>query len=791
MLRRFYKATFASMSASISEKLARIGLKQKTIEGTLKNETLTGIFESVLDRNDVRETEKTVGNNLYHLVTKSSAWIKPHQMDLCVQCILDGRLPSRTRVNLAIDYFKTHITSDARSDESDFQAHCGVGVEVSAELLQQYIEAFVEENFAEMVETKPTHSALMAKLRKGLRFVEPKDLISAYNKTVRGKEFKERLQKAKEAALAAPKPEAKQARPAKKTEKEIEEENQAAVKKYRVEKLIAKDLTEALNAPEVFKAHKERTQGRVITRFPPEPNGHLHIGHCKAIRFNFKIAEDYDGYTYLRFDDTNPAKEKQEYIDNIIAGVKWLGYTPYQVTYASDYFGRIFDVAVELIKIGKAFVCFLSQKDAKELRESKQPSPWRDASPEENLRQFELMRSGFYAEGECVLRAKIDYTSSHTTLQDPPIYRIKHVPHPHVKDKWCVYPLYDFTHSLCDNFEDITHSLCTLEFDTRRELYYWSLDQLNMFKPYVWEYSRLNITYTVLSKRKINRLVDAGIIWGWDDPRLLTINGMQRRGYSPEAICYFCDLVSVTRRGNDMSLEMDFFEHIMRSWFFPRCAKSFLVLRPVRLELENFLEWSTEHPTTYVDAAFLHPIRLSPGVFVEREDVRETDAKGFWGIAPGKTVRLKYGPFVKILEVQTRDGEVSLVRGELVPLESVGNYKKIKGVLHWVNGERARPVTVNVFRKLFSRKFPGSPLEKGGEPRDIMEDLAENSHERVEGALVPGDLADSLKPETKLQFERLGFFGLDSDTDFEKRAFVFNRIVGFKEKAKQRMRANA
>jgi glutaminyl-tRNA synthetase len=784
MLRKFYKATFAQMSTNISDKLAGIGLKPKTIESTLKNSALTSTFESILDRNSIEKCEKDVGNNLYHLITKSNVWIKEHQMDYCVKNILDGSLSSRTRVDLAIQYFKVNNDSDAKSDDNQFKEFCGVGVEVSAEQLQEYLNKFVEDNYDEMVKTKPNHPVIMANLRKGIKFVEPKDLIMGFNKLIKSPEFKERLQKSKDALV---KPKKKSDKPVKKTEKEIEEENQAAVKKYRLEKFMAKDLAEALNTPEIFKAHKERTKGKVITRFPPEPNGHLHIGHCKAIRFNFKIAQDYEGYTYLRFDDTNPAKEKQEYIDNIIAGVKWLGYTPYEVTYASDYFQRIYETAIKLIERGKAFVCFLSQADAKEYRESKKPSPWRDTSVEENLKQFSLMKSGFYGEGECVLRAKIDYLSSHTTLQDPSIYRIKHVPHPHVKDKWCIYPLYDFTHSLCDNFEDITHSLCTLEFDTRRELYYWSLDQLDMFKPYVWEYSRLNITYTVLSKRKINRLVETGKIWGWDDPRLLTINGMKRRGYSPEAICYFCDLVSVTRRGNDNSVGFEFFEHVMRSWLFPVCQKSFIVLRPVKLVFSNFLDWSTKQPTTYMDENFLHPIRLSNEVYVDREDVRSTDSKGFWGIAPGKTVRLKYGPFVKISEVKVSNGEVTSIVGELIPLESVGNYKKIKGILHWVNGERAHKVKVNVFDKLFTRPFPGAPLKKGGPSRDILDDLTENSHELLEDSVIPSNLVEFLKPDTKLQFERLGFYGLDIDSDFEKKEFVFNSIVDFKAKNKKKM----
>lgn len=299
----------------------------------------------------------------------------------------------------------------------------------------------------------------------------------------------------------------------------------------------------------------------MYTRFPPEPNGYLHIGHAKAMRFNFSIAKKYNGNCYLRYDDTNPEKECQEYIDNIEENLQWMGYKPWKITHASDLFGKLYDYAIVLIKKGKAFVCGETIEEMRKNRQNCKPSAFRDRPVEENLKLFENMRLGMYAEGEYSLRAKINYAHANTTLRDPVIYRIRYTPHPHAKSKWCIYPLYDYTHPICDSLEGITHSLCTLEFEIRRELYYWVLEQLDLYRPYVWEYSRLNISNTVLSKRKLHYLIHNNYVNGWDDPRVLTLNGMKRRGYTADAINNFCDAIGVTRRGNENIINMGVLEN--------------------------------------------------------------------------------------------------------------------------------------------------------------------------------------------------------------------------------------
>ena len=293
---------------------------------------------------------------------------------------------------------------------------------------------------------------------------------------------------------------------------------------------IGRDLAAGVNPPDVLKKHNEVTGGRIFTRFPPEPNGYVHIGHAKSMRFNFMLAAEYDGATYLRFDDTNPDKESVEYIDSIKECVKWLGYKPYKITHSSDNFDQLYAYAVQLIKNGKAFICHQTKEEMSDYRSRELNSPWRDRTPEENLRLFEAMKMGFFEEGKAMLRLKIDMSHKNTTMRDPVAYRIKYTAHPHAGDKWCIYPTYDFTHCLCDSIENITHSCCTLEFEIRRELYYWILEALNIYRPYVWEFSRLNVSNNVVSKRKLQALVFEKIVDGWDDPRLITIYGLRRRG---------------------------------------------------------------------------------------------------------------------------------------------------------------------------------------------------------------------------------------------------------------------
>ena len=450
-----------------------------------------------------------------------------------------------------------------------------------------------------------------------------------------------------------------------------------------------------------------------------------------------------------------------------------MGYTPKHITFASDNFDKIYQVALRLIKEGKAFVCKLPKEEAKRLREAKEPSPYRSAAPEANLAEFLKMKAGFYAEGEACLRAKIDFANPNTTLRDPVLYRIKYAPHPHIGDKWCIYPLYDFVHSLCDSFEDITHSLCTLEFEGRRDLYYWSLNELNLYKPYVWEYSRLNISYNVVSKRKLLRLINLKLVDGWDDPRLFTIVGIRRRGYPPEAINNFCDLISVSRRGNDNVIQYSVLEHCIRQYLFEHAPYTFAVLEPVELELTNLTE---KLPVQHTE--FGYPFSCGPVNYVEKADVRLVDGKDFYGIAPGKVVRLKFGPFVRITEVR-EDGQGGFrVKGEVVADGEVANYKKVKGVLHFIEKSEALDCEVRVYDRLFTTEFPGDATG------DFLDDYNKDSKKIIKNAKINKGLLSQLKPDSRFQFERLGYFFLDPDSRLETKSLVFNKIVSLKENEK-------
>jgi len=624
----------------------------------------------------------------------------------------------------------------------------------------KYAAEFVEKN-KEEISKKPNLPANLAKLKEGFKFADPRELIAAYQA------------ECKKLPPPEKKPEVKE-----KTQ-EKEEDEKALLIKYKKEKLVARDMTSSLNDPEVLKQHESRTEGKIITRFPPEPNGYLHIGHCKAMRFSFKVAADYNGYTNLRYDDTNPESESQEFIDSIKENVYWLGYKPKNVFFASDNFEKIYDVAVQLIQSGKAYACKLSAEESKKLREQRKPSPYRDTSPEENMRQFKLMKAGYYAEGEICLRAKISYTHDNPTLRDPAIYRIKYIAHPHRGNDWCIYPLYDFVHSLCDCFEDITHSLCSLEFESRRELYYWSLDTLNMYKPYVWEFSRLNITYNVLSKRKIAKLIAVGLMSGWDDPRLLTINGLRRRGYPPEALNNFCDLLSVTRRGNDNVIQFTFLEHCIRQYLLEHAPRTFVITEPALLELTNFQAESLS------PSGLCHDLKLGRFVYVEKNDVRMEDSADFYGIAPGKIVRLKHGPFVKITGVRENDSGSFNVTGEIMKQEDLKDYKKVKGILHFVDRDSAFEVEVREYDRPFYTEYPG---EKTG---DFIDDFNMKSKRVLKEAKIWSDFIPKVVSEGRYQFERMGFFFVDSDSNVAEKKLVFNKIVSLKESEEKKKIATA
>jgi len=527
--------------------------------------------------------------------------------------------------------------------------------------------------------------------------------------------------------------------------------------------------------PELLEAHLQATGGRVITRFPPEPNGYLHIGHAKSMNLNFGYAARMDGLCYLRFDDTNPAAEKQEYIDNIIENVEWMGFKPYKITYSSDYFDKLYELACELIRNGDGYVCSCPSELMRKLREEGTECEHRSRSADENLQLFEGMRDGKYREGEMCMRMKGDMKANNTTMRDLVAYRILHMPHPHVGDKWCIYPSYDFTHCIVDSLENITHSLCTLEFRVRRESYEWLLHRLHMYCPPQREFSRLVLTHVMLSKRKLKALVESGLVDGWDDPRLPTLRAYRRRGYTPDAIRDMCNRLSVTGAENTV-ISHDLLDYTLRLHLDAIAPRKFIVIDPLKITITNFPEDRFEKIAvldfpTHKDGP-THEIVFSKIVYIERSDFREVDDKNYYGLAPNKEVRLKYGYHITCTKVIKDDA------GNIVELEAEydpENSRKPKGTLHWVadTAPGVKPATAEV--RLYDTLFLSD------KPWELKENWLENvnpdSKHVVENAFIDPSLRTA-KSEEKFQFERLGYFCVDWTSTDEK--LIFNRTVSLK-----------
>ncbi|MEC8432287.1 MAG: glutamine--tRNA ligase/YqeY domain fusion protein [Planctomycetota bacterium] len=527
--------------------------------------------------------------------------------------------------------------------------------------------------------------------------------------------------------------------------------------------------------------------GRVQTRFPPEPNGYLHIGHAKSICLNFGLSEEYQGKCNLRFDDTNPLTEDTEYVDSIRSDVRWLGFDwDDREYYASNYFDQLYDFAVQLIQAGKAYVCDLNPEEVSEYRGPwngvGKESPGRSRTVEENLDLFERMKSGEFKDGEKTLRAKIDMGAKNMNMRDPTIYRIRHASHHRSGDKWCIYPMYDFTHGLSDSIERITHSICTLEFENHRPLYDWFLEQLGVFHPQQIEFARLNLTYTVLSKRKLLSLVKENHVDGWDDPRMPTISGYRRRGYTPESIRNFCKEIGVTKYNSltDIHLlERSIREHLNR--ISPRVMG---VLNPLKVVIENFPEEKIEYRDAVNNpedpAAGTRPVAFTRELYIERDDFMEDPPRKFFRLAPGKEVRLRYAYFLKCEEVikDPVTGEVTELRCSYDPETSGGHApdgRKVKGTIHWVSASESVQADVRLYEHLFSCEDPNA-IQEGDDWRNH---LNANSVQVLEGCRVEACLA-SASPDERYQFERKGYFCLDrQDSTPEK--LVFNRTVTLKD----------
>jgi glutaminyl-tRNA synthetase len=524
--------------------------------------------------------------------------------------------------------------------------------------------------------------------------------------------------------------------------------------------------------------------GRVVTRFPPEPNGYLHIGHAKAICLDFGMALEQGGQCHLRMDDTNPVKEEVEYINAIQEDVRWLGFDwgPH-FYFASDYFGRMYDCAVQLIKLGKAYVCELSSEEWKDYRgvptRPGKESPGRSRTVEENLDLFERMRKGEFPDGSKVLRARIDMASPNIHMRDPVLYRILHASHPHTGDAWCLYPTYDFAHCLEDSFESVTHSICTLEFEVHRPLYDWILETLNLYRPQQIEFARLNLSYTIMSKRKLLELVKEGRVNGWDDPRMPTICGLRRRGYTPESIRNFCETIGVTKFNSltDMAL----LEHCVREDLNKRALRVMGVVKPLKLVIDNYPEGEEESFEAVNNpedpAAGSRRVPFSRELYIEQDDFMENPPKKYFRLAPGQEVRLRYACLITCTSVvKNAAGEVTEVHATFDPQSRGGTSpdgRKVKGTIHWVSAKHAKPAELRLYDRLFTLEN----LADMPEDKDFHEFLNPQALTKTSGWVEPG--LEKAQPGVPFQFERVGYFTADPDS--KSGALVFNRTVTLKD----------
>ncbi len=562
------------------------------------------------------------------------------------------------------------------------------------------------------------------------------------------------------------------------------------LRRKRMEKeRIKKDDSKTLDfirtiVEEDIKSRKH--DGRIHTRFPPEPNGYLHIGHAKSICLNFGIAAEYKGLCNLRFDDTNPTKEEIEYVDSIKEDIRWLGFDwADREYYASDYYKQLYEFALRLIKKGKAYVCDLSPDEIRETRgtltEPGKNSSFRDRPVEENLDLFKRMKSGEFPDGSRTLRARIDMASPNLNMRDPVIYRILRATHHRTKDTWCIYPMYDYAHPVSDSLEKITHSLCTLEFEDHRPIYDWFLEELDIFRSRQIEFARLNLTYTIMSKRKLLELVDHGFVSGWDDPRMPTISGLRRRGYSPAAIREFCKRIGMAKR--ESMVEISLLEYCLREDMNKHAPRIMAVLQPLKVIIDNYpedhVEWLDAENNPEDPSMGSRKIPFSRTVYIEQEDFREDPPKKFFRLAPGREIRLKHAYYIKCEKVvkDEKTGEIIELHCTYDPKSRGGwtnDGRKVRGTSHWVSAAHALPAEVRLYTHLFIKKDTGE-VEDG---KDFKDYINPESLEILRDCLVEPSLKD-VEEGTKYQFLRQGYFCIDPDSSKDK--FVFNRTVTLRD----------
>lgn len=759
-----------------------LGLSEQKAKETLKNETVTKHLLFIL--NEIRGVALSNGTGilLYHLATK----IKPqiiHHFPLLIKYVVCKKLDNTLRIDKAIEFALSHLND---IDTTGLENYCGVGVVVTPEEIEKCVENHIQSFKKELIEKRYRFNAgpLMQKVREDLNWADGKAIkneIDVQIFDILGPKTEADLAPASKTEKKAPKLNKKENKgPNKETVNKESSPVQpltildvmkkvnfhAPGENYKTDGYIVTENTERL-----LKEHLSITGGQVRTRFPPEPNGILHIGHAKAININFGYAAANNGICFLRYDDTNPEKEEEKFFTGIHDIVNWLGYKPYKVTHSSDYFDQLYEWAVKLIGKGLAYVCHQTADEMKGF--NPEPSPWRDRPIEESLQLFQDMKNGKIDEGAATLRMKITLEEG---KMDPVAYRVRFIPHHRTKDKWCIYPTYDYTHCLCDSIENITHSLCTKEFQSRRSSYYWLCNALDIYCPVQWEYGRLNVNYTVVSKRKIAKLISEGIVKDWDDPRLFTLTALRRRGFPPEAVNNFCAQLGVT--GAQSTVDPSMLESFVRDHLNNIAPRKMVVLDPLKVSIENYPH---NGPTNVSVPNFPnkpelgnHSVTFDKVIYIERSDFIEVGDKNYRRLTKTQIVGLRHAGYV--LEVtdikKNKNSQVEEVVCKCTEVDKSAS--KPKAFIHWVSDPIS--IEIRLYSPLFNHKNPEDPNEV---PGGFLTDCNVNSLEVLESYADKSITKASVYD--RFQFERIGFFSIDPDTTQSN--IIVNRTVGLKEDA--------
>uniref|UniRef100_A0A8C9T660 Probable glutamine--tRNA ligase n=1 Tax=Scleropages formosus TaxID=113540 RepID=A0A8C9T660_SCLFO len=734
-----------------------IGLSEQKAKETLKNESLSSALRGAISQLQLGtimgpNLDKATGTLLYSMTSRLK---DVRHLTFLTEYIGHRKITTDLQLSAALEFLKNHPNDLIVQPE--FDAACGVGVVVTPEQIEESVEAVVKKYENQLLKERYHFNMglLMGEARAGLKWADGKSIKNEVDMQVL------HLLGSKTEADLEKKPKGKSL---------MEQLRGEALKFHKAgENYKTEGYVVTPNTMDLLNKHLEITGGQVRTRFPPEPNGILHIGHAKAINFNFGYAKANDGICFLRYDDTNPEKEEEKYFTGIRDMVEWLGYKPYKVTYASDNFQELYDLAVELIRRGHAYVCHQRVEELK--GHNPPPSPWRDRPVEESLILFERMRKGMFSEAEVTLRMKMVMEDG---KQDPVAYRIKYTPHHRTGDTWCIYPTYDYTHCLCDSIENITHSLCTKEFQARRSSYYWLCNALDVYCPVQWEYGRLNLTYTVVSKRKIIKLVEMGAVRDWDDPRLFTLTALRRRGFPPEAINNFCARVGVTVA--QTTIEPHLLEACVRDVLNDTAPRAMAVLEPLKVTITNLPQDAQiqvqvpDFPANEERGS--HKVPFTRTIYIERSDFREVMEKGYKRLTPDQPVGLRHAGYVISLQKSIKDNSGKVVELE-VTCTKTDSAEKPKAFIHWVS--QPLKCEVRLYENLFKHSYPEDSQVV---PEGFLSDINHDSLQVIENALVDYSVSGA-KVFDKFQFERVGYFSLDPDSTKEK--LVFNRTVTLKE----------